>query len=157
MNLREKFIWNMIVLCCISALLWNTWGQFNKHTEIDKAYDKFINEEVGTDKELQNMVSSLEENLNIRQNLKFKPKENPLDLTRVVVLDGDISARGVKGIECSGIITDKDGSLETICTYRSKRYVVAIGDSIGGGIVSDISSNKVHIKKDKENIILEIY
>ena len=46
MNLREKFIWNMIVLCSISALLWSTWGQFNKHTEIDKAYEKFINEEV---------------------------------------------------------------------------------------------------------------
>ena len=157
MNLREKFIWNIIVMFSLSILLWNGWQQFNKQTKVNKAYEKFINEEVGTDKELQNMVSTLEKNLNARQNLKFKPKENPLDLTRVVILDGDISARGVKGIECSGIITDKDGAIETICTYRSTRYVVAVGDSIGGGIVSDISSNKVYIKKDKEDIILEIY
>jgi len=157
MNLREKFIWNIIITFSISVLLWNAWNQFDKHTKVTKAYEKFTNEEVGTDKELQDMVSTLEQNLNIRQTLKFKPKENPLDLTRVVILDGDISARGVKGIECSGIITDKDGSIETICTYRSNRYVVAIGDSIGGGIVSNISSNKVHIKKDTEDIILEIY
>jgi len=157
MNLREKFIWNIIVMFSMSVLLWNGWQQFNKHTEVDKAYKKFINEEVGTDKELQNMVSDLEENLNARQNLKFKPKENPLDLTRVIILDGEISSRGVKGIECSGIITDKDGGIETICTYRATRYVVAVGDSIGGGVVSDISSNKVYIKKNKEDIVLEIY
>ena len=157
MNLRERFIWNIIVVFSISILSWSAWNQFSKHTEVTKAYEKFINEEVGTDKELQDMVSTLEKNLNIRQSLKFKPKDNPLDLTRVVMLDGDLSARGVKGIECSGIITDKDGSIETICTYRSKRYVVAAGDSIGGGIVSNISSNKVHIKKNKEDIILEIY
>ena len=157
MNLREKFIWNSVVIFSISILLWNTWDQFNKHTKVTKAYENFINEEVGTDKELQNMVANLEQNLNMRQALRFKPKENPLDLTKVIILDGEISARGVKGIECSGIITDKDGSIETICTYRSKRYVVAIGDSIGGGIVSNISSNKVHIKKNKEDIVLEIY
>ena len=94
------------------------------------------------------MVANLEQNLNMRQALKFNPKENPLDLTKVIILDGEISARGVKGIECSGIITDKDGSIETICTYRLKRYVVAIGDSIGGGIVSNISSNKVNPTTD---------
>ena len=157
MNLREKFIWNAIIMFAVAVLAWNSWNQFNEHTKINRAYEKFINEEVGTDKELQNMVSTLEKNLNERQTLKFKPKENPLDLTRVVILDGDISARGVKGIECSGIITDDKGGIETICTYRSKRYVVAKGDSIGGGIVSEISSNRVHIKKDKQDIILEIY
>ncbi len=157
MNLREKFIWNIIILFSVSILLWAAWNQFNEYTKINKAYEKFINEEIGTDKELQDMVSALEKNLNARQTLKFNPKEDPLDLTKVVILDGEISSRGVKGIECSGVITDKDGSIETICTYRSKRYVVAVGDSIGGGVVLDISSNKVHIKKSTEDIVLEIY
>ena len=159
MNLREKFIWNMLIVLSLSILSWNAWNQFNKHDKIAKAYKKFINEEVGTDKELQNMVSTLEKNLNARQNLKFKPKDDPLDLTRVIVLDGDVSSRGVKGIECSAIFdNDRDGKWEATCTYRSKRHNrVAVGDSIGGGIVLDITSNRVHIMKNSEDIILELF
>ena len=160
MNLREKFIWNLLIVFSISILLWNAWNQFNKHNKVSKAYEKFINEEVGTDKELQNMVSALEKNLNTRQNLKFKPKQNPLDLTRVIALDGDVSSRGVKGIECSMIIDeDQDGKWDAACTYRSKRYRVAVGDSIGGGVVVDISPslNRVHIIKNSEDIILELF
>ena len=158
MNLREKFIWNIVIAFSVGVLFWKVWGQFNKHTIISKAYNKFINEEVGTDKELQNMVSVLEKNLNARQTLKFNPKENPLDLTKVITLDGELSSRGVKGIECSSIITiDRDGNLGSICTYRSKRHVVVIGDSLGGGLVTNISSNTVYIEKNNEDIVLEVY
>ena len=138
-------------------ILWNAWTQYSNHSNISKAYRKYKNEKVGSDKELQSMVSILENNLSDRRSIKFKTKVNPFEITKVIPIDGNLVSRGVKGIECSGIITDKDGGIETICTYRATRYVVAVGDSIGGGVVSDISSNKVYIKKNKEDIVLEIY
>ena len=34
MNLREKFIWNIIILFSVSILLWAAWNQFNEYTKI---------------------------------------------------------------------------------------------------------------------------
>ena len=51
----------------------------------------FKNEQVGTDKELNNKVNQLEEIYTYRNNMKFKTKTNPFDLTRVI--SGDIKGR----------------------------------------------------------------
>ena len=45
MNLREKFIWNIVIMFSVGVLFWKVWDQFNKHTIISTAYNKFINEE----------------------------------------------------------------------------------------------------------------
>ena len=80
MNLREKFLWNVAITFSVLAILWNTWNLYSKNTNVKKAYNKYKNEKVGSDKELQDMVVDLEENLNNRKMLKFKIKETPLDL-----------------------------------------------------------------------------
>ena len=82
MNLREKFFWNAVVSVSIIILLWNIWKLFDQHQSASTFLKKYKNEKVGTDKELQNMVAVLEKNINDRQTLKFKIKENPLDLTK---------------------------------------------------------------------------
>ena len=41
----------------------------------------------------------------------------------------------------------------TRSNYKTKRYEVTVGDSIGGGIVNDISASKVFIEKDEQMII----
>ena len=64
MNLRQKFLWNLTLFFSVIILLSATYYQYDRNTKVQKAYNKFINEEVGTDKELQNMISELEQNLN---------------------------------------------------------------------------------------------
>ena len=66
MNLREKFIWNGIIVLSLLLLGWNAWDLYTKHSKISSAYKKYNNEKVGTDKELQDMVVELENNLNTR-------------------------------------------------------------------------------------------
>ena len=108
-----------------------------------------------------NPLTVLKNHKQISPNKPFLQILNELHIKKLTA--GTI-ATAQRNVTCSciamgtfGVITDKDGSIETICTYRSKRYVVAVGDSIGGGVVLDISSNKVHIKKSTEDIVLEIY
>ena len=86
MNLREKFLWNAAITFSVLALLWNTWNLYSKNKNVKKAYNKYKNEKVGSDKELQDMVVDLEENLNTRKMLKFKIKENPLDLMKTLIV-----------------------------------------------------------------------
>ena len=83
MNLRQKFFWNAVISFSVIILLWNIWGLYSLNTNVKEAYSKYKNEKVGSDKELQDMVISLENSLNNRKMLKFKIKESPLDLIKV--------------------------------------------------------------------------
>ena len=150
MNLRQKFIWNIVLVISFIILGWNSWNQYNKHVKIKNASLKYKNEKVGTDQELQNMVAGLEKNINERQTLKFKIKEDPLDLTKVINVDGDI-ASGNKGIDCKGAWSNENESYAT-CYYKQQRFEVTKGDSIGGGLVTDVTATKVFIEKNDEII-----
>tara|TARA_X000001036_G_C20320952_1_gene660468 strand:+ start:163 stop:642 length:480 start_codon:yes stop_codon:yes gene_type:complete len=157
MNLRQKFIWNLVVVISFIVIGWNSYFQIYQHTDITKAYNKFNNEEVGTDKELQEMIVSLEQNLNARQNLKFNLKENPLELTKVIRLDGsNTSLTGQKGIDCTGLMSNGDGTYTAMCIDRIGRHAVVVGDSISKGIVTNITGSKVVIYKDEKELIFNI-
>tara|TARA_B110000116_G_C16625770_1_gene485926 strand:+ start:252 stop:749 length:498 start_codon:yes stop_codon:yes gene_type:complete len=154
MNLRQKFIWNVILAVSIIILAWNSYFQFNKHSTVQKAYQKFRNEEVGTDKELQNMIVDLEQNLSSRQSMKFKIKDNPLELTKIILLDGSTaSLTGQKGIDCKAAWSNGDGTFSTLCKYKAIRYELTVGDSIGGGVVTNITDSKVFIYKDEKELL----
>ena len=154
MNLRQKFLWNLTLSFSVIILLSTSYYQYGRNTKVQKAYNKFINEEVGTDKELQNMISELEQNLNERQNTKFKYKDNPLDLTKVIMLDGIASSQsGQKGIDCRAAWSNGDGTYSAMCFYKSNRYAVTVGDSIGGGVITTITDSKVFIFKDDKELI----
>jgi len=152
MNLREKFFWNAVLSVSIIILLWNIWILFNQHQSASTFLKKYKNEKVGTDKELETMVKNLEANLKKRQELKFRIKDNPVDLTKVIAVDGIASNKGQKGIHCSGAWSNPDGSATAICDYKNITYKVLIGDSIGGGLVKTLTTTKLTISKDKQLI-----
>ena len=43
MNLRQKFIWNIVLTLSVIILAWNSYSQFQTHTKVQKAYKKFKN------------------------------------------------------------------------------------------------------------------
>ena len=155
MNLREKFFWNAVISISIIILLWNIWKLFNQHQSASTFLKKYKNEEVGTDKELEAMVKNLEVNLQKRQDMKFRIKDNPVDLTKVIAVDGIASNKGQKGIDCSTAWSNLDGSYTALCKYKTRRYQVSIGDSIGGGFVKVITNTSVTISKDEQLITFD--
>ena len=40
-----------------------------------------------------------------------------------------------------------------MCFYKSNRYAVTVGDSIGGGVITTITDSKVFIFKDDKELI----
>ena len=153
MNLREKLLWNISIGISAVIFLYCAWNQYSNHSQVAKAFRKFENEKIGSDKELQNMVAELETNLNRRQTMKFLPKNNPLELVKVIALSGNLYSRGIKGIDCQTAWSNEYGGFTALCSYKSKRHQVTIGDSIGGGIVNDISATRVYIEKDEQIIM----
>lgn len=151
MNLREKFFWNAVVVLSAIVILWNGWGLYNQHQKSSNLLNKYNSDtkEVGADKELEIMVKKMEQNLSDRQSMKFLIKDNPVDLTKVVSVDGIASSRGQKGIECTGTY-EFNGMILADCNYKGQRYELTKGDSIGGGVVVSINKEFVSITKGGE-------
>ena len=59
MNLREKFLWNILVLISVLAFLWNGWNLFTMQLEANNSFLNYENEEVGTDKILEKKFLNL--------------------------------------------------------------------------------------------------
>ena len=114
----------------IIIFLLKGWTQFNNHSSIKKEYTKFKNEKVGTDEDLTNMVTELENSLDYRQNLEFKPKNNPLNLANVMQFNGN-SGQTKKGVLCNSFISNPDGSFKAACEYKGETNEFREGEYIG--------------------------
>ena len=147
----EPLVLPFKVTLSVIVVLWNAWGLYNQHQKSSSLLNKYNSDtrEVGADKELEIMVKKMEKNLSDRQSMKFLIKDNPVDLTKVVSVDGIASSKGQKGIECTGTY-EFDGMILADCNYKGQRYELTKGDSIGGGVVVSINKEFVSITKGDE-------
>ena len=152
MNLREKFIWNISLTVASLAVLISMFNFFQIGNSANEYYDKFKNEEVGTDKELENKVLNLENNYKFRDNLVFNISSDPADLNRVVSLEGSASGKKRKSLWVSGIINRGNNNNIAIMNYKEQSFNVVKGDSVAGGVIVDITPTEVIFKKNEKTI-----
>ena len=152
MNLREKFIWNISLTVASLAILISMFNFFQIGTSANEYYDRFKNEEVGTDKELENKVMNLENNYKFRDNLVFNISSDPADLNRVVSIDGSSSGKKRKSLWVSGIINRGNNNNIAIMNYKEQSFNVVKGDSVAGGVILDITPTEVIFNKNEKTI-----
>jgi hypothetical protein len=152
MNLREKFIWNISLTVASLAILISMFNFFQIGTSANEYYDRFKNEEVGTDKELENKVMNLENNYKFRDNLVFNISSDPADLNRVVSIEGSSSGKKRKSLWVSGIINRGNNNNIAIMNYKEQSFNVVKGDSVAGGVILDITPTEVIFNKNEKTI-----
>jgi len=141
MNLRDKFIWNVLLGFTLISLIWFGWDLFNNTTKTNNLYNKYINEQVGTDQKLQDKVTTLESIYKFRNSNKFKVDNNPFEVTRV--LSGS-SGSGKKGqIYTTGIYQSENGDYKATINVKGKTYTVVKGNSLQDGEITEINKNNV--------------
>ena len=150
MNLRDKFLWNLGILLSFIALIWNSWNLYNMNSNSLTSLSKFKNEQVGTDDELEKKVTVLEKIYLDRDATKFILGENPVDLNKVISIDGNPNSKRRKNLWVSGIINKTDDIPMALINLKDRTYNVVKGDSIGGGVILDITSTKVVFKKNEK-------
>jgi len=140
MNLRDKFIWNMLTGLAFIAVIWYGWELFNNNSRMKKLYMNYENEQVGTDEKLQGKVSSLENIYKYRSNNKFINNENPFDLTRALV--GSESG-GSKKLLCSSTIELVNGKYKANIKYKGRDFFANEGDKFDWGEILEINKYEV--------------
>ena len=148
MSDRSVTIWNLIVGFTILSLVATSFKLFPMNKKYDRLKQAAEDLQFGTDKELENIISYLEERLEDRSEFEFKINNTPMLLTNVLSL-ADGSGRRVKRNRNAvrvAFVYQREDHFQAQIDYRGKAFTVGVGDTIPNiGTVEEIDGTKVII------------
>ena len=150
MNLRDKFLWNGAILLSLLAIAWTSWQLYAINALSKELLSNYNNEEVGTDEELEKKVLELENIYLKRDAMKFTMSDNPVNLNKVISLEGSSNSKRRKNLWVSGIINRGNDTPMALISFKDQTYNVIKGDSIAGGVIVDISNTEVIFRKNSK-------
>ena len=154
MSERSVTIWNLLVGFTILSLIATSFKLFPMNSKYNRLRDASKNLQFGTDKELENIISYLEERLEDRSEFQFRIENTPMLLTNVLGL-ADGSGRRVKRNRNAirvAFVYQRDDNFQAQIDYRGKAFTVSVGDTLPNiGTVDHIDGTKVVIKTESGN------
>ena len=149
MSDRSVTIWNLIVGFTILSLVATSFKLFPMNKKYDRLKQAAEDLQFGTDKELENIISYLEERLEDRSEFEFNINNTPMLLTNVLSL-ADGSGRRVKRNRNAvrvAFVYQREDHFQAQIDYRGKAFTVGVGDIIPNiGTVEQIDGTKVIIR-----------
>ena len=148
MSDRSVTIWNLVVAFTISSLIATSFKLFPMNKKYNRLKQAAEDLQFGTDKELENIISYLEERLEDRSKFEFEISNTPMLLTNVLSL-ADGSGRRVKRNRNAvrvALVYQRDDHFQAQIDYRGKAFTVGVGDILPNiGTVEQIDGTKVII------------
>jgi len=148
---RSVTIWNLLVGFTIVSLVATSFKLFPMNKNYNHVKVRSSNLQFGTDKELEDIISYLEERLELRSEFQFVTENTPMMLTNVLAL-ADGSGRRVKRNRNAvrvALVYQRDEYFQAQIDYRGQAFTVSVGDTIPNvGIVDKIDGSQVVIKTD---------
>lgn len=149
MSDRSLTIWNLLIGITIFSALAISFKLFPMNNKYNKLKKRSANVQFGTDKELENIITFLEDRLENRSEFQFSVEKTPMLLTNVLGL-ADGSGRRVKRNRNAirvAFIYQRQDSFQAQIDYRGKAFTVMIGDSIPNiGVITLIDGTQVKIE-----------
>ena len=148
MSDRSVTIWNLVVAFTILSLVATSFTLFPMNKKYNRLKQAAEDLQFGTDKELENIISYLEERLEDRSKFEFEISNTPMLLTNVLSL-ADGSGRRVKRNRNAVRVAlgyQRDDHFQAQIDYRGKAFTVGVGDILPNiGTVEQIDGTKVII------------
>ena len=151
MSERSVTIWNLLVGFTIISLVATSFKLFPMNAKYNRLKEASENLQFGTDKELENIISYLEDRLEDRSEFQFTIENTPMLLTNVLGL-ADGSGRRVKRNRNAlrvAFVYQRDENFQAQIDYRGKAFTVSVGDVLPNiGTVDHIDGTKVVISTE---------
>ena len=151
MNKKSIALWNITIIISLFITLMLIYNNYQSYQTTIGLWEDFKNQEIGTDKILQNKVKKIENDFMKRENYKFVIDDSPTELSNVIAFDGfdPRFAGSSKYIYVTAIVTAPSTNKHmAIVRYRDMEYTVEAGDSIAGGVISSIMEKEVEFSKN---------
>ena len=151
MNKKSLALWSITLGIALVITIFLVYKNYQSYLIVNELWEKFNNQEIGTDRNLQNKVKTIENDFVMRENYKFIIDDPPTELSNVIAFDGfdPRFAGSSKYIYVTAIITAPSTNKHmAIVRYRDMEYTVETGDSIAGGVISSIMEKEVEFSKN---------
>jgi len=149
MSDRSVTIWNLLVGFTIVSLVATSFTLYPMYKKYNRVKERSSNLQFGTDKELEDIITYLEERLELRSQFQFVIENTPMMLTNVLAL-ADGSGRRVKRNRNAvrvALVYQRDEYFQAQIDYRGQAFTVSVGDTIPNvGTVDKIDGTQVVIK-----------
>jgi hypothetical protein len=151
MERRTKFFWTLIIFISVLAFLWQVFILKGiRETRFDLV-ESSKDVSIGADKELEEVINSLEAKLRDQSDFEFKLKNNPMKLNKVIFLTDDmgrlIQSMQANTIRVSGLYMNFSPPRATL-EFQGKEHQVKVGDKVGDHKIIRISEDGVVVWKD---------
>ena len=151
MNKKSLALWNITIIISLVITAFLFYNNYQSYQTTIELWEDFENQEIGTDKILQDKVKKIENDFLKRENYKFVIDDSPTELSNVIAFDGfdPRFAGSSKYIYVTAIITSPaTHKHKAIVKYRDMEYTVEAGDSIAGGVITSIMEKEVEFSKN---------
>ena len=151
MKKKSIALWNITIIISLVITAFLFYNNYQSYQTTIELWENFENQEIGTDKILQDKVKKIENDFMKRENYKFVIDDSPTELSNVIAFDGFDSrfAGSSKYIYVTAIITSPaTHKHKAIVKYRDLEYTVEAGDSIAGGLITSIRSEERRVGKE---------
>ena len=151
MSDRSNTIWNLLVGFTVLSLLAISFKLFPMNKKYSRLKARSSNVQFGTDKELENIITFLEDRLENRSEFKFSIENTPMMLTNVLTLAEGAGRRNKRSRNAIRVafVYQREEHFQAQIDYRGQIFTVAVGDTIPMvGKVDLIDSKQVVIKTD---------
>ena len=151
MSDRSNTIWNLLVGFTVLSLLAISFKLFPMNKKYSRLKARSSNVQFGTDKELENIITFLENRLENRSEFKFSIENTPMMLTNVLTLADGSGRRNKRSRNAIRVafVYQREEHFQAQIDYRGQIFTVAVGDTIPlVGKIDLIDSKQVVIKTD---------
>ncbi len=154
MTKRENLLWQVILVIAFISIIYNAFFSYQLYEESASLWNNYNNEEIGTDRRLQEKVQKLEASLQNKKDFIFKMKKNPSDLSSVIDFEG-IDAIGNRHFKIETIYySGKEKQFKAFVTAQVSgqpiSYNIAKDDSVASGLIKEITHDKIIFEKEDE-------
>ena len=149
MSERSVTIWNLLVGITIVSLIATSFKLFPMNKKYNRLKERSNNLQFGTDKELEGIITYLENRLADRSDFRFSLNNTPMMLTNVLAMadgSGRRSRRNRNAVRVA-LVYQRNNHFQAQIDYRGKAYTVSVGDNIENiGKVELIDATQVLIR-----------
>ena len=150
MNDRSNAVWGIVIVLALLSVLFASLKLYPVSKKWQNAVMRAQNTNIGTDKELENVIGFLEDRLKSRLDYEFSLEQEPMRLTNVVYLTdasgNQISGKRTSKIKLTSVFIGENKSAQIL--FKGQYFEVAVGDSVGNEIVKNIEKFGITVDKN---------
>ena len=156
---RSKFFWNVSILFTLIIIVWTGLNLRAKLRQVKIFVSEAETATVGTqDNELVAEIALLEDHLIEIANFRFQTKNNPLNLTKVVLLPDEwgryLAMMDRDDIRISTILFGKKPTI--VLHYHGKKHEMSVGESLEDIRIIEIKPEQVILSYKGERKVYSV-